>query len=221
MKPPRVSWWPEPISHSQSDFFSDPNSCTNIFWFVPCVLPQYFFSIYFFITLSCLILLGRASLDSIKFHYGNGGLGTQKDQRGCLFLIPLLLLQYSQYTYICCMVAWWVWVHAIDFARGSWLSNGFCVAYSQCYRCNAFFHMHLLCTLLSGIVVLWFPNIEFSLLKTHPFFFFLHIYLVRCFNEKYDLKVEFINITNGSSIVMIVWPHKQLRVLKLTSHNPN
>lgn len=51
---------------------------------------------YFFITHPCMILLGRVSPDSIKFHYGNGGLGNRGDQRGCLCLMLLLLLQYSK-----------------------------------------------------------------------------------------------------------------------------
>lgn len=55
--------------------------------------PPYF---YFFITHPCMILLGRVSPDSIKFHYGNGGLGNREDQRGCLCLMLLLLLQYSK-----------------------------------------------------------------------------------------------------------------------------
>lgn len=49
------------------------------------------------------------------------------------------------------------------------------------------------------------------------FFFFLlyfdvHeqevVFFLFFFNEKSDLKVEFINIPNGSSIVVIVWPGK-------------
>ena len=39
------------------------------------------------------------------FHYGNGGLGNEGDQRGCLCLVMLPTLQYNtKETYILCMV---------------------------------------------------------------------------------------------------------------------
>lgn len=84
--------------------------------------PPYF---YFFITHPCMILLGKVSPDSIKFHYGNGGLGNREDHRGCLCPMLLLLLQYSQkHTFMQGGVMWsglGGWMHARDLAWSSFI----------------------------------------------------------------------------------------------------
>lgn len=115
LNPPGVSWSSAPMSHSHCNFFLTQIGSQIYFGLLHMSFPNIFFSslsISLLLCHPCMILLGRASPDSIKFHYGNGGLGNRGDQRGCLCLILLLLLQYSKkhtFLLVCCTLMDWVW----------------------------------------------------------------------------------------------------------------